>query len=87
MEPNEGFLADLMPPFMVAVCPKGDGWLIIIYDMREVGPSNPKGIVNAHCEPNLKAAQEWATREMVGKGAITVDGLEAVLPWESLICD
>lgn len=75
-----------MPPFMVAVCPKQDGWLAIIYDMREVSPSNPKGIVDTHFERNLEAAQGWATREMLEKGAIPADGPEAVLPWESLIC-
>jgi len=84
----EGFLADLMPPFIVAVCPQNSGWGVVIYDMREVCPSNPKGIAATHKEPTLSEAQRWASRQMVERGVIeaTPEDPEPELPWESLIC-
>ncbi len=85
----EGFLADLMPPYMVAICPRDDKWFVIIYDMRAVRPSNPKGIIAKHEESSLSEARRWASRQMVERGAVqaTADDPEPDLPWESLICE
>ena len=94
MEIVEGFIAVLLP-FMVAVCPKEDHWVVKLYDGTRATPDNPEAATTLHTEPTAEAAKLWASRQiakMMNEQDRLSRGLDArsdepALPWESLVCN
>ena len=94
MEIVEGFIAVLLP-FMVAICPKEDHWVVKIYDGTKATPENHEVATALHFEPSAETAKTWASKQiakLMCKEAkrswrLDTDSEQPSLPWESLVCN
>ena len=59
MEIVEGFIAVLLP-FMFAICPKEDHWVVKIYDGTKATPESPETTTMLHSESSAEVAKAWA---------------------------
>lgn len=90
----EGFIA-VLPPFMVAICPKEDRWVVKIYDGTKATPDSPERGTTVHSERSAEAAKLWAARQIAKimsehdklTWGLDADSAEPPLPWESLVCN
>jgi len=94
MEIVEGFIAVLLP-FMVAICPKEDHWVVKIYDGTKATPKNHEAATTLHSEPSVETAKAWASKQIANlmtkeaklSWGLDSDSEQPALPWESLVCN
>jgi hypothetical protein len=94
MEIIDGFIAVLLP-FMVAICPKEDHWVVKIYDSTKATPDNREAAATLHDEPSADAAKVWASQQIAKlmseedklNWGLDTDSESPALPWESLVCN